>query len=166
MDVSILSVLGNISVKCLLVADRCSTGAGHDHCFRLAIQTVCHVLTEVLDDELHLLRNVGWVQRHPLSQGTFCSLAAHPLVVLYLLSKVERGFVRHIALQHIQDESFFDGLAHFVLVEGFGQIVLGWLPRWIWNAAKQHQCGVFGRTSKGEVADVIRTCPRLLKLLQ
>ena len=60
-DMAVFGMLFDVAVKRLLVADRSGSGSGDDHRLGLAIQTVRHVLAEVQEDELHLLRDVGRV---------------------------------------------------------------------------------------------------------
>lgn len=70
-------------------------------------QHVRHVLAEVLDDQLHLLHDIGGMQRKPPRQGAFGVLGIHPLVFLLNkgLANAQRHFVRGIVLQYIQDEA-------------------------------------------------------------
>ena len=101
-----------------------------------------------------------------MRQCPFCRLGADTLVVFYLFGEIKRGLVRHVAFQHIQDEPFLNGLAHFVLVESYRQIVFGGRPRWIGGTSEEHQRGMLGCAGESKVADVVRTGSRLLKLLQ
>ena len=61
--------LGDVGVDRLLVLHRGLAGVGHDHRLGLALQQVGDVGVEVLDDDLHLLADVGRVQPHPPHQA-------------------------------------------------------------------------------------------------
>ena len=65
-NAGIFRVLGNVGVKALLVANCRRPRTGDNHRLGLAIETMCDVLAEVLDDELHLLGDIRRVQGHPL----------------------------------------------------------------------------------------------------
>ena len=79
----------------------------------------------MLDDELHLLGDVGRVQGHPLGQSPAGLAGVHSLVFAQLLTQVVGGLVGHVVLKHVEDEPFLDGLTHRILVEGLRQVVLG-----------------------------------------
>ena len=63
------------------------------------------------------------MQRHPLGQCPLGLLATDAFGVTDLLGEVEGGLVGHVALQYIENEAFFDGLAHR---DTGGTAVAGW----------------------------------------
>ena len=77
------------------------------------------VLAEVLDDDLHLLRDVVGVQPHPAHDALHRRAALDLLLVvlLALVRQLEGQLVGGVVLQHVEDELLLDGLPHGIDVE-------------------------------------------------
>ena len=111
--------LGDVGVDRLLVLHRGLAGVGHDHRLGLALEQVGDVGVEVLDDDLHLLADVGRVQLHPPHQALawpqLSSTSPSPL--LGVAGDLQRGLVGLVALEHVEDVALLDRLLHRVQVE-------------------------------------------------
>src|SRR3546814_9661360 len=71
-------------------------------------------LAEVLDDDLHLLDNVVWVETHPAHDTLERRAALNLLVVplLSLIGETEGEPVGRVIPKHIEDEALIDCLSH------------------------------------------------------
>ena len=144
--------LGHVLVELLLVADSGLSTVSHDHGLGLAVEQVHDVLAEVLDDDGNLLPNRGRVQRDVL-EDLGARLARLHLDVFAGLLQLEGQVIGDVALQHVQDEAFFDGLAHGIHMERHRQTI-GAL------ATKQLQRLGLRGGGEGVVRDVGRTLTR------
>ena len=151
------AVLGDVRVDRALEHDRLRPARRDDHRLGLLVQEPRDVVAEVRDDELDLLPDVGRVQRRPARQRPPGALLVDPLVLLDCLGELPRGAVRHVALQHVEDEPLLDRLAHAVAVETPRRAALVLAP-------EQRQRLVLGRRREGEVGDVVREAARFLEL--
>ncbi|MDT4835455.1 hypothetical protein FQZ97_691210 [compost metagenome] len=117
----------HILVDCQLPAHRLLPTGNHHHGLSFAFQQRLHVFAEVLDHHLHFLRDVVRVQLDP-AHDAFQRLAALHLGFAQLLTVVrqlEGGLVRRVVLQHIEDKTLLDRLAHGVHMKGCRQVVAG-----------------------------------------
>ena len=138
-----------------LVAHRLLPAAGDHHGLGLAAQQVADIGAEVLDDHLHLLADVVRMQTHPARQLHARLFRVHFLVVTVRVGDLPGGAVGGVVLQHIEDETFLDGLAHGVQVERLGLVVGARRQCRIGRATEQLQGLGLGRGGKGVVADAL-----------
>ena len=85
-----------------------------DHGLGLAVQHALHVVHEVLNDDLRLLADHGWV---PVDNPHKCAVCLHLLVLGVVcdgLHQFEVALEAGVVLQHVQDEALVDGLLHAV----------------------------------------------------
>ena len=77
-----------------------------------------HVEPEMLDDDGNDLLDIDGMKLQVAGKG-LCSLPVrHIRIVLDLLDQAEEAFVGRVALKHIHDKAFLDGLPQGVLMEG------------------------------------------------
>jgi hypothetical protein len=77
----------------------------------------------MLDDDLDLLADCRRVHMGKAGDLTLRLLGLEDVVVFNDLLKLVIGFVSHVVLQHVEDESLFDCLAHGIKMEGARQAV-------------------------------------------
>ncbi len=73
--------------------------------------------TEVLDDDLSLLRQVRGMQRDETSDSTVSLASLVSWVLGYCFLNAPERLVGRVVPENIEDEALFDGLAHRVQVE-------------------------------------------------
>ncbi len=109
----------DIPLKGVLITHRMQARAGDDHRLGAADDLSGNMLSEVFDDDHHLLLHRGFVQRRKAGDLTF----APGLVVLWiprsLLDNLIEILVGDVVLQYVEDEAFLNGLAHRVEAERF-----------------------------------------------
>ncbi len=142
--------LFNVGANRFLPAYSLFATRDYDHRLRFALKQRLHVLAVVLDDDLHLLRDVVGVQPNPLHDALHGGAALDLLLVQFLavVGQLERQLVGRVILQHIEDEAFLDGLAHRIHMERLGQAIRA-------CAAKQFQRLLLRGCSKGHVGQAI-----------
>ena len=103
-------VLGEDAV----VPDRFLPGRSHHHRFGVAIEQAGNVGSEVLDDDLHLLRDVVRVQPHPSHHrlDRLRLVDRFGVVLLPVVGNLERHLVRGVVEQYVEDVTLFDRLPH------------------------------------------------------
>jgi hypothetical protein len=104
-----------------LPAHGLDAAAHHHHGLGLAIEQRRDEGPEVLDDNLHLLRDVVRVQADPAHDALHGGAALDGVfvVILAFMSESERQSVRRVVGKHVEDELLLDGLPHRVHVKGY-----------------------------------------------
>ena len=109
---------------------------------------------EVLNDDLDLLADVGWMQSHPphqaLTGGGLLHLAA--VAAPSFACDFQRGVVGLVALEHVEDVLLLDGLAHRVQMKLDRLAIRAW-------PAEQFEGLVLRCRGEREVGDVFRLGP-------
>ena len=113
-----VSLLLNVAVKTLLVANGLKARAGDHHRLRPPANLVARECLKVLHHHLRFLGDVVGMQLHEAGQGAGGLLALHIRVVIARLDELVVAIVGNIVLQHIEDEAFLNGLTHGVAVAG------------------------------------------------
>ena len=107
------------------------------------------MLAKVLDDHLHLLRDVVIVQHHPLAQPDFGPVAVHFTVFIFqFLQELIRHFIAGVVFQHIENKAFLNGLTHGVYVEC--RRFIGGRCRFAWVRETTKKLQRFGLRRGGE----------------
>ena len=98
-------VLSDVAFHRQLVSHSLLAAPGDHHGLRLAIQTPCYVVSEVLDDDRHLLGDVVRVEPDPPDQGLHGIGLVHLGVVVFLavVSQSPRDLVARVVLQNVED---------------------------------------------------------------
>ena len=150
----LVAVLLDVFVDGELPAHGLHAAADDHHRLGLAVEQRRDVFAEVLDDDLHLLRDVVGVQPHPAHDPLHGRAALDLLlvVILAVVRQLEGQLVGRVVLQHVEDELLLDGLPHRIDVERLRQIVrAGWFARGIGPRAEQlHRLGLRRRGERDE----------------
>src|SRR5215208_6662088 len=78
---------------------------------------------EVLDNDLDLLGQRGWMQAGEACYAPLRTLSNKFWIVFDGFLQGVVGPVGHVVLQHVEDEALLDGLPHGVQMEWVGQAV-------------------------------------------
>ena len=113
-----ISEFGKTPIHGQLVADGVQAGTGHNHRLGAAADFALGLGSEVLDHDPHLLFYGVRMQVHegPEQVRGFGLVVAR--VVLNGLEQSPIGLVGGVTFQYVQDEPFFNGLAHTVKMKG------------------------------------------------
>ena len=153
--VEFVALLGDVLPDGLLPSYSFLAAAGHDHGFGLATEQRCHVLVEMVDHHLHALRDVVLVQAHPTHDALhgFGTIDLFGVDLFVHVRQGERGFVAGVIAQHVQDEAFFNRLAHGIDVKRCRNVVRCRLACRVRTGAKQLQRLVLWCGREGHVGD-------------
>ena len=142
-----MALLGQVSVQGELGAHRVQARARHDHRLGPPADLARNLRGEMLHTDSDLLADGMRVQLDEGLEQILRLPLVVPWVVLDLLQQTPVGSVGRVVREHVEDEPFFDRLAHAVAVEGL-ELSIRSLP-----AEELKSLGLRGRR-KGERREV------------
>ena len=92
----------------------------------------------MLNDDLHALRNVCFMQLHETGNLPFCINGLATRIFFNLLVQLIESVVSGVILKHIKNKPFLNGLLHGVNVECLT------LPFGVQSTEQLNRCGLWG----------------------
>ena len=108
--------------------------SSNNHCLGLSAQFTHNCCAEVLNDDLNALSNISLMQFYESGNLTLGRVGLTTRILLNFFVDPIKRRILCIVLQHIQNETFFDGLLHGVDMEGLS------LPLGIQSAKQLNGC--------------------------
>ncbi len=141
MNIRIM-MLAQVPLKSQYIAHCLQAAVRHHHRFGSASNKRHDATSKVLNDDLRFLAHIAGMQAHEFAELFSCLLGRHAGIILSLFDHLKIGAVGGVALQHIKDKAFFDGLAHAVVVEGSA------------SGAEKLDCLALGGGREGKEAEI------------
>ena len=138
---SIVAFLGDILLKCLAIFYSTLSGGCDNHRLSLSAKFLHYRCTEMLNDHLNTLCDIGFVQFYETSNLSFSRIRFATRVVFDFLVKLIKGRIFCVVLKNIKNESFFNSLLHRINMECFSLTMLVQTTkqlngRWLWCGCK------------------------------